>query len=83
MNYGLKLGLGLYTKDGKLLGQVAALGSGEFKVDAPMALDYWLPVSCIESVRYETVLLAFPEAELVSYKREPGVTADESKASTA
>ena len=82
MNYGLKPGLGVYTKDGKLLGQVASVGSGEFKVDVPLALDYWIPNSCIESVRYETVLLNFAEAELGSQKREPGTTAEEEKAST-
>ena len=82
MNYGLKRGLGVYTKDGKLLGQVDAVGDGEFKVDAPMALDYWLPNDCIESVRYETVLLRIPEGDLSSHKRESGTPVEEPEAHT-
>ena len=82
MNYGLKQGLGVYTKDGKLLGQVAELRGGEFKVDAPMVLDYWLPNSCIESVRYETVLLRVGEEALAPYKRELGTLVEESEPHT-
>lgn len=68
----LTAGLRVYSKDGKYLGDIAELRDGLFKLDAPMAVDYWLPDADVEKVEHGSVLLAFPAAELREHRREAG-----------
>src|SRR5436190_2107032 len=64
----LTLGAELYTADGEKIGTVKELASGAFHVDAPMELDYWLPVSSVAESTDERVTLTFPWEELGIYK---------------
>ena len=47
MEYGIRTGLDVFTRDGTRLGEVKELRGEYFKVDAPMAPDYWLSLDCI------------------------------------
>lgn len=43
-------GMELYTSDGEKIGAVKEIRDGALKVDAPMELDYWLPLASVVSV---------------------------------
>lgn len=69
---GLGLGLRVYSKDGKYLGDISEFRGADFKLDAPMAVDFWLPVGDVEKVEHGSVLLSFAEAELREHRIESG-----------
>ncbi len=71
---GLVRGLRVYSKDGKYLGDVSDLRDGLFKLDAPMAVDYWLSDDEVEKVEHGSVLLRFGEGELKAHRIEAGAT---------
>ena len=62
----------VYAKDGALLGTVSAVREGLFKLDAPMKLDYWLPLDCLALREDDVAVTCFPRAELDDYRIESG-----------
>ncbi len=50
-------GRAVYANDGRYLGRGDVLDGAWFKVDAPQAQDYWLPMSSIRAVVHGQVLL--------------------------
>jgi hypothetical protein len=62
----------VYASDGALLGTVSDLREGHFKLDSPMALDFWLPMDCLQSRSDDVLMTRFPEAELDVHRVEPG-----------
>lgn len=65
-------GIRVYSKDGKYLGDVTEQRGGLFKLDAPLAVDFWLPVTDVEKVEHGSALLCFPEGELREHRIEAG-----------
>lgn len=70
----LTTGLRVYSKDGKYLGDISELRGGLFKLDAPMAVDYWLSDAEVEKVEHGSVLLGFHETEMREHRIEAGAT---------
>ncbi|HMO96203.1 MAG TPA: hypothetical protein PKD27_08770 [Tepidiformaceae bacterium] len=73
MEYGIRTGLDVFTRDGTRLGEVKELRGEYFKVDAPMAPDYWLSLDCIRgggAAVQDRVQVEFAENELGDYKRD-------------
>lgn len=73
---GLAQGVRVYSKDGKYLGDVSALREGLFKLDAPMAVDFWLSLDDVEKVEHGSALLRFGEGQLRDHRIEAGATGD-------
>ncbi len=68
----------VYTSDGRFLGKVKELDRGWFKVNAPRALDYWLPMTGIRAVVHQQVLLELDTAAVRKIRRhEPPAMARE------
>ena len=49
----------VYTHDGKLLGTVSEFRDGTFKLDAPLAVDFWLRTADVQKVEHGSVLMSF------------------------
>ena len=64
---GIPLGADVYTSDGDHLGKVKAVEGEAFKVDAPMALDYWLALRNAR-VEDDVVRLRFDTEQLGTIK---------------
>ena len=62
------IGLPIYTEDGSEIGKVKEIRGRYFKVDAPMASDYWLREDCVGSARGGEIRLAVPHDRLDDYK---------------
>jgi uncharacterized protein (TIGR02271 family) len=66
-------GAPVLTSDGNQLGTVKEVKGRYFKVDAPMAPDYWLSTDCIRSASGQQLLLSVDSNSLDSYKYDrPG-----------
>ncbi len=75
---GLRTGSHVMTCDGQDLGTLKEIDGSYFKVDAPMARDYWLAEAEVAEVHEDEVVLDFARAELDEHKRsEPGIEQDE------
>ncbi len=71
MDNGLRTGVAVYTRDGDRLGEVKELRGDYFKVDAPMAPDYWLNSECVHaSTGTDRVEVLFDKSQLDEYKKE-------------
>ncbi|HMO53612.1 MAG TPA: hypothetical protein PJ994_03840 [Tepidiformaceae bacterium] len=73
MEYGIRTGLDVFTRDGTRLGEVKELRGEYFKVDAPMAPDYWLSLDCIRgggAAVPERGAVEFGGEETGGYKRD-------------
>jgi hypothetical protein len=71
MNNGLKTGVEVYTRDGDRLGEVKELRGEYFKVNAPMAPDYWLSCdSVLASPGVNRVEVTFNKDDLGNFKRD-------------
>lgn len=58
----LRIGMLVFTSDGDELGRVKEIDAAEcFKVDAPMALDFWLDRGSVASTELEVVRLKLPK----------------------
>lgn len=62
------IGQPVYTNDGDRLGSVKEVQGAFFKVDAPMAPDYWLPVSSVSTATGNQVTLSFDTGHLGDYR---------------
>jgi hypothetical protein len=66
-------GCPVFTSDGEQLGDVKEVSGDYFKVDAPMARDYWLSCDRVSSSADDRVVLNLTKDELGGYKLEaPG-----------
>jgi hypothetical protein len=66
------LGDRVYTHDGKLLGTISEFRDGAFKLDAPLAVDFWLRTTDVQKVERGSVLMTFTEAQLANHRIEAG-----------
>lgn len=62
----------VYTHDGKLLGTVSDFRDGAFKLDAPLAVDFWLRAADVQKVEHGSVLMRFSESDLANHRIEAG-----------
>ena len=62
------VGTPVRSSDGKDLGKVKELLGRYFKVDAPMAQDYWLPRSVVRSATQSELILGIAQEELGGHK---------------
>jgi hypothetical protein len=60
----IRMGLAVYSKDGRELGHVQEVLPDAIKVDAPLRIDYWIRREDVLSFTAERVTLNFP-AELL------------------
>lgn len=67
-----KVGDRVYTHDGKLLGTMSEFREGTFKLDAPLAVDFWLRANDVQKVEHGSVLMTFTEAQLADHRIEAG-----------
>jgi len=64
----------VWTADGQQFGYVKEVRTGYFKVDVPMAPDYWLSTSHIDTSNTERVTLVLAKDELDDHKlAAPGI----------
>ena len=70
MHSNLMNGTTVYAADGKELGTVKEIRGAYFKVDAPMARDYWLACDAVRSTPGERVTVAFTE-DLLDANKQP------------
>ena len=65
------IGCDVYTADGSKLGTVKEVQGIYFKVDAPMAPDYWLACECIRGGSMgDRVDVTFAKDDLSTHKRD-------------
>lgn len=69
------VGSQVIAQDGQDIGEVKEVLGEHFKVDAPMALDYWLSKEVISSVQGEVVYLDYAGDQLDAFKLEGPVPA--------
>ncbi|MEO8539651.1 MAG: hypothetical protein ABI577_07915 [bacterium] len=62
----------VYTSDGKLLGTVTETRGDLFKLDVPLAVDYWLRTDEVVQVEHGSVLMNFSEADMTHHRIEAG-----------
>ena len=64
----------VWTRDGEQFGYVREIHGGYFKIDVPMAKDYWLSNSYIESSTLDKVTLNLNKDEIDEHRLSaPGV----------
>lgn len=69
------IGAEVITADGARLGKVSDVGDVSFKIDAPMASDYWLGRDYVIDATDDGVYMSFEKAELNGYKLgQPGLS---------
>lgn len=68
MRIRLTTGLPLVTCDDHQLGTVKEIQGDCFKVDAPMARDYWLAAGVVREVGVECAVVDFTKAQLDDYR---------------
>ncbi|MBX7110231.1 MAG: hypothetical protein K1X87_00050 [Dehalococcoidia bacterium] len=76
-SYDFTVGARVLTADGQDVGAVKEILGYYFKVDAPMAPDYWLPASLIRSSDQSVITLGADREALGGYEVEPSVIEDE------
>ena len=64
MHGNLSPGTPIFTADGEELGKIKEIRGDYFKVDAPMAPDYWLACNCIDSAGTGRIQLAVSKDEV-------------------
>ena len=64
MHQNLRHGASITASDGEHLGTVKEIRGAYFKVDAPMAPDYWLPCDVIAGDSNEGVRVSFAKESL-------------------
>jgi hypothetical protein len=70
-------GAEVISADGQSLGVISALDNVSFKVNAPMAPDYWLGRDYVLEATPERVSMSFLKSELGAYRlAQPGMTPD-------
>lgn len=75
--FDLTTGCPVFTQDGEQLGDVKEISGNYFKVDAPMARDYWLSRDCILSCSDDRVTLNLTKDSVGDQKMdEPGSETD-------
>jgi hypothetical protein len=68
----VRAGQRVITADGEELGSVKEVAAASFKVDAPMALDYWLPIDAVVVQQPgEDLVTAFARDRLADHIIEP------------
>ena len=73
MNHSVQVGQPIATSDGSDVGRVKEVQGGFFKVDAPMARDYWLSSAYVGSVDGPMVTLNLRSDEVSAHELdEPG-----------
>ena len=72
----INVGTWVFTADGKELGRVKAVADEEFLVDAPLARDYWLERSLVQSASDARIELVVTNADLAGYKMDRPHDAD-------
>lgn len=75
----LSIGAEVYTADGERLGKVKEVEGNAFKVDAPMAPDYWLSMESVRGAEGDAVRTSFTKDQLNEYRvsgMEHGTTGD-------
>lgn len=72
----LHRGVRVYSKDGAYLGDVSEQRGRLFKLDAPLAVDFWLPVGDVEKVEHGSALMRFRKDELRDHRIEAGAGPD-------
>ncbi|MGK2964335.1 MAG: DUF2171 domain-containing protein [Tepidiformaceae bacterium] len=68
MDHSLQVGQPITTSDGSDVGRVKEVQGGFFKVDAPMARDYWLSSACVRSVEGPMVRLNLRSDEVAAHE---------------
>jgi hypothetical protein len=69
----------IFTLDGEQFGYVREVHGGYFKIDVPMARDYWLSSSYIGDATLERVTLTLRKDELEEHRLSaPGLETQES-----
>ena len=69
----------VYTLDGEQFGSVKEIHGGYFKLDVPMARDYWLSSSYIGDATLDRVTLTLRKDELEEHRLSaPGLETQES-----
>ncbi len=72
-HFELQAGMPVVTSDGEALGTIKEIRTGRFKVDAPMAPDYWLDRETVMDMTAEGYILSFERDRLDEMKRsDPG-----------
>ncbi len=66
--YEFTVGARVESADGQDIGEVKEIVGRFFKVDAPMAPDFWLPMSLVRSAAQETVSLGADREALGGYE---------------
>jgi len=73
----INMGAEVFASDGELLGKVKEISGDCFKVDAPLAPDYWLSIDTVQSVLAGGVLINFSTQDLDKVKRDAPEIDDE------
>jgi len=72
-HFELQAGMPVVTSDGEALGTIKDIRTDRFKVDAPMAMDYWLDRDTVMDMTAEGYILSFDREHLDEMKRsDPG-----------
>lgn len=58
----------VYAADGEQFGYVKEVRGGYFKIDVPMAKDYWLSTAYIADCTMDKVMLSLPKAEVDDHR---------------
>lgn len=66
----LEVGIAVKTADDKELGKIKEVADGCFKVDAPMAPDYWLSNDAVTGASADGIKLKYSRDELDEAKQE-------------
>lgn len=71
----------VYSRDGQQVGYIKEIHGGYFKLDAPMARDYWLSNTYIAESNLDRVTLSLQKAEMDDHRLSaPGVDVQDSDA---
>ena len=62
-------GRSIYSRDGRFLGRAVSFDGGWFKLDAPHAIDYWLPLDTVREVVEGQVVLRIDWAAVRNERR--------------
>jgi hypothetical protein len=69
MHSNIREGTPILTFDGERLGEVKEIRGDFFKVDAPMAPDYWLACDCVTADGGNNLRVSFTKDQVDTYKR--------------
>ncbi len=72
-HFELQAGMPVVTSDGEALGTIKEIRTDRFKIDAPMAPDYWLDRETVVALTADGYILSFERDRLDEMKRsDPG-----------